>query len=69
MLPWEDWGVLDSHTAPGPGELPVLDCGPGEWAADMLLISPCGRPARGDPGAWLDAGPGVACKCLLCWLH
>ena len=25
MLLWEDWGVLDSHTAPGPGELPVLD--------------------------------------------
>jgi len=25
MLLWEDWGVLDSHTAPGPDELPVLD--------------------------------------------
>ena len=25
MLLWEDWGVLDSHAAPGPGELPVLD--------------------------------------------
>ena len=25
MLLWEDWGVLDSRTAPGPGELPVLD--------------------------------------------
>jgi hypothetical protein len=22
---WEDWGVLDSHRAPGPGELPGLD--------------------------------------------
>ncbi len=25
MLLWEDWGMLDSHTAPGPDELPVLD--------------------------------------------
>ena len=25
MLLWKDWGVLDSHTAPGPDELPVLD--------------------------------------------
>lgn len=25
MVLWEDWGVLDSHTAPGPDELPVLD--------------------------------------------
>jgi hypothetical protein len=25
MLLWETWGVLDSRTAPGPGELPVLD--------------------------------------------
>jgi hypothetical protein len=25
MLPWETWGVLDSHTPPGPGELPGLD--------------------------------------------
>ena len=25
MLLWEDWGVPDSRTAPGPGELPVLD--------------------------------------------
>ena len=24
MLLWEDWGVLDSHTAPGPDELQVL---------------------------------------------
>jgi Transglutaminase-like superfamily len=25
MLLWEDWGVPDSRTAPGPGELPALD--------------------------------------------
>ena len=25
MLLWEDWGVLDSRTAQGPGELVVLD--------------------------------------------
>jgi hypothetical protein len=25
MLLWEDWGVQDSRTPPGPGELPVLD--------------------------------------------
>ena len=25
MLLWEDWGVPDSRTAPGPDELPVLD--------------------------------------------
>src|SRR5208282_5166476 len=25
MLLWEDWGVPDSRTAPGRGELPVLD--------------------------------------------
>jgi hypothetical protein len=25
MLLWEDWGVLDSRTAPGPGDMPVLD--------------------------------------------
>ena len=25
MLLWEDWGMLDSHTAPGPSELSVLD--------------------------------------------
>jgi len=25
MLLWEDWGVLDSRTLPGPGELTVLD--------------------------------------------
>jgi hypothetical protein len=25
MLLWEDWEMLDSHTAPGPDELPVLD--------------------------------------------
>jgi hypothetical protein len=25
MLLWENWGVLDSRTPPGPGELPVLD--------------------------------------------
>jgi hypothetical protein len=25
MLLWEDWGVLDSPTAPGPADLPVLD--------------------------------------------
>ena len=25
MLLWEDWGVLDTRTAPGPDELPVLD--------------------------------------------
>jgi len=41
-----------------------LPRGPGEWAPDVLLISPRGRPAPGDYGAWLDAGPGVACKPL-----
>ena len=25
MLLWEDWGMLDSRTAPGPGELVALD--------------------------------------------
>jgi hypothetical protein len=25
MLLWEDWGVPDSRSAPGPDELPVLD--------------------------------------------
>ena len=25
MLLWEDWGMPDPRTAPGPGELPVLD--------------------------------------------
>jgi hypothetical protein len=25
MLLWEDWGVLDSRTAPGPDDMPVLD--------------------------------------------
>jgi hypothetical protein len=30
----------------------------------VLLVSPRGPPAPGDYGAWLDAGPGVACKLL-----
>jgi hypothetical protein len=30
----------------------------------VLLVSPRGRPAPGDYEAWLDAGPGVACKSL-----
>ena len=34
------------------------------WAPDVLLVSPRGRPAPGDYGAWLDAGPGEACKSL-----
>jgi hypothetical protein len=25
MLLWEDWGMPEPRTAPGPGELPVLD--------------------------------------------
>jgi transglutaminase-like putative cysteine protease len=44
MLLWEDWGVLDSPTAPGPHELPVLD----ELAALTGQPSPP-RPTSGRP--------------------
>lgn len=50
-----------SFPEPNGAELPR---GPGEWAPDVLLVSPRSRPAPGDYGAWLDAGPGVACKSL-----
>jgi hypothetical protein len=36
MLLWEDWGVLDSPTAPEPGDLPLLD----ELAALSVQLSP-----------------------------
>ncbi len=41
-----------------------LPRGPGEWVPDVLLVPPRGRPAPGDYRAWLDAGPGAACKSL-----
>jgi hypothetical protein len=46
-----------------------LPRGPGEWAPDVLLVSPRGRPAPGDYGAWLDAGPGEHASRLHCRLH
>jgi hypothetical protein len=50
-----------------------LPRGPGEWIADMLLVSQRGRAALGDFGARLDAGPGgnvqVACPAGYVDLH
>jgi hypothetical protein len=50
MLLWEDWGVLDSHTAPGPGELPVLD--------ELATLTGQPQPAAGRPAVRLPP-PGV----------
>lgn len=65
LAAWE--ATCSWHAAETPGEfVPAAELprGPGEWAPDVLLVSPRGRPAPGDYGAWLDAGPGVACKSL-----
>ena len=40
----------------GSGAYPLMPT-QGEWAPDVLLVSPCGRPRPGDYGAWLHAGP------------
>ena len=60
MLLWEDWGVLDSPTAPGPHELPVLD----ELAALTGQPSPP-RPTSGRPtvarSSWYQT-PVVSCS-------
>ena len=63
--PFVDAGILLVSSIMSSPEPSARSCrGPGEWAPGVLLVSPHGRPAPGDYGAWLDAGPGVACKSL-----